>query len=55
MAQVAANLMDDPGRALTGPLARGDAQAIAANLSALEGDPFHAVYSAFVRVYEHRP
>jgi 2-dehydropantoate 2-reductase len=54
LAQVAANLMRDPGRALTGPLARGDAHAIAANLAALEGDPFHAVYSAFVKVHAHR-
>jgi predicted short-subunit dehydrogenase-like oxidoreductase (DUF2520 family) len=45
------NLIADPGRALTGPLARGDAATIAANLTALEGDPFHEVYSAFARAY----
>jgi predicted short-subunit dehydrogenase-like oxidoreductase (DUF2520 family) len=54
LAQVAANITSDPDRALTGPLARGDAQAIAANLAALEGDPFHAIYSAFVKVHAHR-
>ena len=54
LAQVAANLMRDPAHALTGPLARGDAQAVAANLAALEGDPFHAVYTAFVKVYAQR-
>jgi hypothetical protein len=54
LAQVAGNLMRDSSRALTGPLARGDAQAIAANLGALEGDPFHAVYSAFVKVHAQR-
>jgi len=54
LAQVAGNLMRDPSRALTGPLARGDAQAVAANLGALEGDPFHAVYSAFVKVHAQR-
>ena len=54
LARVAANLMTEPGRALTGPLSRGDAQTIADNLRALEGDPFHAIYSAFVRAYAHR-
>lgn len=52
--RVTANLVTDAGGALTGPLSRGDAQAIAANLSALEGDPFRAVYAAFVRAYEQR-
>ena len=54
LARVAANVMADAGRALTGPLSRGDAQAIAANLTALEGDLFHAVYAAFTRVYDQR-
>ena len=55
LARVAANVMANAGRALTGPLSRGDAGAIATNLKALEGDPFHAVYSAFARAYEQRP
>jgi len=55
LAKIAANLETDAGRALTGPLSRGDAATIAANLRALEGDPFHQVYAAFVRAYESRP
>jgi hypothetical protein len=55
LARVAANLMGDRIGALTGPASRGDPGAMAANLRALDGDPFHAVYSAFVRVYEQRP
>ena len=51
LARTVQNLMTDPGRALTGPLARGDAATIAANLAALEGDPFAEIYSAFVRAY----
>ena len=54
LARVAANVIADAGHALTGPLVRGDAQAIATNLKALEGDPFHAVYEAFTRVYDQR-
>jgi len=49
--QTARNLVSDADRALTGPLARGDVATIAANLNALEGDPFQEVYSAFVRAY----
>ena len=52
--QMAANLMADGDGALTGPLARGDTKTVAANMKALEGDPFHAVYAAFKRVYEDR-
>jgi predicted short-subunit dehydrogenase-like oxidoreductase (DUF2520 family) len=51
LAQTAQNLMADSRRALTGPLARGDAATIAANLAALEGDPFAEIYSAFARGY----
>jgi predicted short-subunit dehydrogenase-like oxidoreductase (DUF2520 family) len=54
LAQITAGLMSDPGRALTGPLSRGDLATIAANLRALEGDRFHQVYEAFVRAYESR-
>jgi 2-dehydropantoate 2-reductase len=52
--QTARNLIADPGRALTGPLVRGDSATVAANLQALEGDPFHDVYSAFARAYARR-
>jgi hypothetical protein len=54
MFRVAANLASDAGRALTGPLSRGDAATIAANIDALAGDPFQAVYAAFVKAHEHR-
>ncbi len=53
--QVAANLAADPGRALTGPLVRKDRDVVAANLKALEGDPFHDIYAAFMRAYEQHP
>jgi 2-dehydropantoate 2-reductase len=52
--QTAKNLIADGRRALTGPLVRGDAATIAANLAAIEGDPFHDVYSAFARAYARR-
>lgn len=54
LARVAANVAADGHQALTGPLARGDLRAVAANLKSLEGDPYHAVYAAFARVYEQR-
>ena len=54
VARVAANVMADADRALTGPLSRGDAKTITSNLTALEEDPFHAVYAAFTRVYDQR-
>jgi 2-dehydropantoate 2-reductase len=54
LGRMAVNLMADAGAALTGPLSRGDTQTIAANLKALEGDPFQPVYLAFVRAYGHR-
>lgn len=54
LARVAANLAVDAPRALTGPLARGDAAAVSRHLRALEGDPFHDVYAAFVRAYDER-
>jgi hypothetical protein len=54
LARVAANLTGDGIGALTGPASRGDPGERAAN-RALEANPFHAVHSAFVRVYEQRP
>ena len=54
LARVTANVMADGGRALTGPLSRGDTDTIASNLKTLDGDPFQAVYAAFVRTYEQR-
>jgi 2-dehydropantoate 2-reductase len=52
--QTTKNLLSNPDGAFTGPVSRGDEATIAANLKALEGDPFHAVYLAFVRAYERR-
>jgi 2-dehydropantoate 2-reductase len=54
LAQMTTNLLADASQALTGPLARRDVETIGANLAALEGDPFHAVYAAFVRAYDRR-
>lgn len=52
--RVGANLTSDAGGALTGPLSRGDTGTMTANLRALDGDPFQAVYRALVRTYEYR-
>ena len=54
LARVTANVTADGRRALTGPLSRGDIDTIASNLKTLDGDPFQAVYAAFVRAYEQR-
>ena len=54
MTQTGANLLSDGRRSLTGPFSRGDARTVAANLSALDGDPFQAVYQAFARMYAGR-
>lgn len=51
MERVFANLAQDPKGALTGPLARGDADTVGAHLSALQGDPYRGVYEAFCRAY----
>jgi predicted short-subunit dehydrogenase-like oxidoreductase (DUF2520 family) len=53
--QMATNLRVNPDAALTGPLPRGDMKTVGANLKALEGDPFSAVYAAFVRAFERDP
>ena len=50
--QVLANFLADPERALTGPLARGDAGTIGRNLSALHDDPLGDVYRAFLSLHE---
>ena len=42
------------GAPLSGPLSRGDHATIARNLDALAGDPFEAVYRAFVLAYEQQ-
>lgn len=50
--QCTTNLLLDSERALTGPLARNDLETIAANLAALENDPFQNVYKSFVSAYQ---
>ncbi len=52
--QVARNLMSCSAP-LTGPLLRGDDQTIDRHLRALAGDPFEAVYRAFVAAYRSDP
>jgi predicted short-subunit dehydrogenase-like oxidoreductase (DUF2520 family) len=47
------NWLADPAGALTGPLARGDAQTVSRNLAALDGDALRELYAAFVAF--HRP
>ncbi len=45
------NFLADPGRALTGPLARGDRNTVRRNLSALSGDALQDLYRAFVELH----
>lgn len=54
LTRLAINLQADAGRALTGPLTRGDVETVEANLAALRGDRFHGIYQSFVRSYEGR-
>lgn len=49
--QLVQNWREDPGNALTGPLVRKDDATLSKNLQALENDPFHPVYQAFVTAY----
>lgn len=44
----------ETGTPLSGPLSRGDTATIARNLESLKGDPFEAVYRAFVEAYERQ-
>jgi predicted short-subunit dehydrogenase-like oxidoreductase (DUF2520 family) len=49
--QVSTNFADSPDTALTGPLSREDNGTVERNLNALEDDPLHEVYQAFVNLY----
>ena len=40
--------------ALTGSLARGDRRTVERDLRALEGDPYHEVYRAFIGAFEEQ-
>lgn len=46
------NLIEDPHTALTGPLVRGDQQALSQHLAVLNGDPFQSVYQSFIECYQ---
>ena len=45
------HLERDPGRALTGPLVRGDVKTLENDLSAFEGDAFQRVFQSFVDAF----
>lgn len=49
------NILKDYKTALTGPLARGDAETIARNIRSLDGDPFQNVYRSFVDAHAAGP
>lgn len=46
------NIFNNPHSALTGPLARNDKATIESNLNALEHDPFHSIYQAFLKSFQ---
>lgn len=50
--QITRNLSAHPMTALTGPLVRNDTAAINSHLTALQSDPFQAVYQSFVACYQ---
>ncbi|HEY1080237.1 MAG TPA: DUF2520 domain-containing protein [Bdellovibrio sp.] len=45
------NTLAEPGSALTGPLVRRDAETVTKNLEALQDDPYHEIYQAFLDTY----
>jgi predicted short-subunit dehydrogenase-like oxidoreductase (DUF2520 family) len=47
------NFLEDPERALSGPIARRDARTTASDIKALGKDPFAEVYSVFAKIYEN--
>jgi 2-dehydropantoate 2-reductase len=51
-ANLGANLATDPRRALTGPLQRGDTETLQRDLAALEGDPYHRIFQAFMEAFQ---
>ena len=44
-----------PERFLTGPIVRGDTEAVEKHLAALAGDPYRLVYEAFARILLNSP
>lgn len=49
--QVMHNLASHPEHALTGPLARKDTHTLKKQLSALAGDPYQQIYTAFIKAH----
>ncbi len=49
--RIAANVAAAGGNALTGPLARGDAETVRRDLEALEGDPYQPVFRSFAGLF----
>jgi predicted short-subunit dehydrogenase-like oxidoreductase (DUF2520 family) len=47
------NFRENPERALSGPIARGDSRTVKADVRALGKDPFAEVYSVFAEIYEN--
>lgn len=47
------NFLEDPKRALSGPICRGDIRTVRSDIKALGGDPFAGVYSKFAGTYEN--
>ncbi len=54
MKQVVANVQEFGGKALTGPLVRGDRSTVASNLNALKGDRLADLYSLMMTFFEER-
>lgn len=52
--QTLINTANDPTNALTGPLIRNDQNTIAANLKALENDPYQKIYLTFVEIFQNK-
>lgn len=49
--RIAQNLIQNPEKALTGPLARKDLKTVQANYQALDQDNFQKIYRSFVEVF----
>lgn len=45
------NTLAEPAKALTGPLVRKDSETVAANLQALQNDPYRAIYESFLKTH----
>lgn len=52
--QTFVNLANNSKDALTGPLNRNDQNTIAANLKALQNDPFQKIYLTFIEIFQNK-